>query len=247
LFLVAALSAAPAQENRFESEIAAFEKADLTAPPAPGGIVFVGSSSIRLWKTLDKDFPQYHVINRGFGGSYVSESVHFAKRIVTPYRPKIVVFFAGTNDIADGKTPETVADDYRAFVAVVREDLPSAKFVYISISPAPSRWDKVDAIRKANQLIQEGTREDKNQRFLDTFSLMLDAKGGPRPELFVEDRLHLNPSGYALWVKALTPVLAELADKPTPRSDFSRDRRASQSAPRDSSRAGSHVRTPTSA
>ena len=204
-----------AQNEPFAQEIAAFEKADRENPPAPGGIVFVGSSSIRLWTTLKEDFPKDNVINRGFGGSQIADSVRYARRIVTPYKPKIVVFFAGTNDIADGKSAEIVARDYASFVEVVREELPEAKFVYISISPAPSRWDKIETIRAANSLIQKFISRDKNQRFLDTFPLMLDEQGNPRPDLFVEDRLHLNSKGYALWRKTLAPVLEELKQSST--------------------------------
>ncbi len=212
LLVLASLAQAP-KANPFEPEILKFEEADAKRMPEPGGIVFVGSSSIRRWDTLKADFPKYNVLNRGFGGSQVADSVYYAKRIVTKYKPKIVVFFAGTNDIADGKSAETVFDGYKAFVREVRADLPKVKMVFIAISPAPSRWAKVDVMRKANRLIEEFSKRDKGLRFLNTFPQMLDAKGGPRPELYVADQLHLKPAGYAIWVKALTPVLAELSGK----------------------------------
>lgn len=201
--------AAQGPAHPFESEIAQFEAADRQNPPAPGGIVFVGSSSIRLWKTLNDDFPQYQTLNRGFGGSQISDSVFFANRIVTPYKPKVVVFFAGTNDINDGKSPETVLQDYQRFVDVVRSECPTTPIVYLSISPAPSRWAKIEQIKRANALIQAYCRRGKRLLFVDMFSKMLDAKKGPRPELFVEDQLHLNAQGYSIWTKALTPVLAK--------------------------------------
>lgn len=205
------LLATPVQETRFESEIAAFEEADHNHSPKPGGVVFVGSSSIRLWKTLAEDFPGQNVINRGFGGSYLSESVMVAHRIVTPYKPKLIVLFAGTNDIADGKSAQTVLDDYRSFVGVVRKELPNVKIAYISITPAPSRWSNLATIQEANRLIQEEAKKDKGQRFVDMQPLFITDKGGPRPELFVEDQLHLNAEGYQVWTTQLRPVLHEMA------------------------------------
>lgn len=191
----------------FESDIEKFEAQDAKNPPAPGGIVFVGSSSIVRWTTLKRDFPGLNVINRGFGGSEVSDSVRFADRIVTPYKPKMVVFFAGTNDIAAGKSAQTVFDDYKQFVAKVRNKLPETVIAYISISPAPSRWAKLDEIKTANRLIEGWSRQGQNLLFVNTFPEMLDPNGGPRPELFVSDQLHLSPKGYAIWVKAVRPIL----------------------------------------
>ncbi|HEY3779437.1 MAG TPA: SGNH/GDSL hydrolase family protein [Fimbriimonadaceae bacterium] len=194
----------------FESDIEHFEAQDAVNPPKPGGIVFVGSSSIVRWEALKTDFPKYNCINRGFGGSAVSDSVRFCDRIVTPYKPKIIVFFAGTNDIAEGKSADTVFDDYKQFVAKVRAKLPETKIIYISISPAPSRWVHIDDMKKANRLIKDFSHHGHNLLFMDVFDQMLTPTGGPRPELFVEDQLHMNPMGYAIWVKNLTPILAQL-------------------------------------
>ncbi|MBC8066172.1 MAG: hypothetical protein H7Y17_15175 [Chlorobia bacterium] len=194
----------------FEADILKFEAEDAKNPPKKGGIVFVGSSSIVLWKTLKKDFPDHNVINRGFGGSQVSDSVRFAHRIVTPYEPKMVVFFAGTNDIAGGKSANTVFADYKAFVGKVREKLPSVPIAYISITPAPSRWDKVDVIRSANVQIETYAGEGKDLIFVNVFKQMLTPDGKPRPELFVEDQLHMNAKGYAIWKKAIEPILPKL-------------------------------------
>jgi lysophospholipase L1-like esterase len=194
----------------FESDIERFEAQDAVRPPVPGGIVFVGSSSIVRWVTLKQDFPNYNVINRGFGGSQVSDSVRFADRIVTPYKPKVVVFFAGTNDIAAGKSADTVFGDYKQFVGEVKAKLPDVKIIYISISPAPSRQQRWDEMKKANKLIKDYSHHERNLVFMDVFNQMLTQTGGPRPELFVEDQLHMKPEGYAIWVKNLTPILAKV-------------------------------------
>lgn len=197
----------PTEEIPFGDEIRRYEEQDALRPPAKAGIVFVGSSSIARWKTLEKDFPQHRVLNRGFGGSQLSHSVAYAHRIVTPYEPQMVVLFAGTNDLADGKTPEEVHRDFRQFVWTVREKLPDVRIAYISITPAPSRWGRADAIRKANALIRRECLEGSNLAFIDVFSPMLDEFGQPRPDLFIEDRLHLNEKGYAIWRQAVAPYL----------------------------------------
>ncbi|MFZ4507898.1 MAG: SGNH/GDSL hydrolase family protein [Fimbriimonas sp.] len=195
------------QPNQYEEEVQKLVAQDAKQPPKPGGVVFVGSSSVRLWKTLATDFPKLNVINSGFGGSEISDSVYFAKRIVTPYKPKMVVLFAGTNDVANGKAPETIVGSFREFVSTVRRELPKARIAYIAISPAASRFDKIDAIRRTNALIQAECSKGKNLVFINTFPHLLTADGQARPELFVEDRLHLNAEGYALVRTIVGPYL----------------------------------------
>ena len=191
----------------FEDEIIKYEKQDAVAPPIPGGIVFVGSSSIRLWKTLKEDFPGRNVINRGFGGSQIADSVRYANRIVTPYSPSKVIFFAGTNDLASGKKAARVLGDFKEFVKIVRSKLPRVPIAFISITPAPSRFKNLAEIKKANKLVQNLCIRSKNLLFVDVFGEFLSSDGGPRPELFVEDQLHMNAEGYKIWTKALTPLV----------------------------------------
>jgi len=199
LILLAPLPAAWAQTNKFESEILAFEASDKTNAPPKRGVVFVGSSSIRLWKTLAQDFPKQRVINRGFGGSEISDSVHYAKRIVIPYQPRQVVMYAGGNDIHNGKTPETVFADFTKFAGTIRTALPRTRIAYISIAPNPARWAEVDKVRAANKLIADYVRRQRNMEFIDVFPHMLGSDGQPRPEIYGADRLHMNEQGYALW------------------------------------------------
>jgi lysophospholipase L1-like esterase len=206
-FLVLAIGAANAQTNRFDADIAAFEAKDRTNPPPKDAILFIGSSSIRLWKTLERDFPEHKVINRGFGGSEIGDSVRFADRIVVPYRPKLVVMYAGGNDINAGKMPEQVAGDFKAFVEKVRAKLPQTRIAYISIAPNPARWSQVERVKRANELIREFTKASSNLAFIDVFPHMLGEDGQPRPEIFGDDRLHMNERGYALWTKLVGPAL----------------------------------------
>ena len=191
----------------FENDIEAFEAADAKNPPKPNGIVFVGSSSIRKWETLKQDFPELNVTNRGFGGSHIIDSVHFADRIVTPYKPKMIVFYAGTNDLADGAQPEVLLSQYMDFVAIVRAKLPNVPIAFISVAPAPARWGNAANIRKTNDLVKQFSTLVPGLKFIDILPLMLDANGQPRPELFVGDRIHMTPAGYAIWVKAVAPYL----------------------------------------
>jgi lysophospholipase L1-like esterase len=197
---------APA-EDRWEKAISEFEKKDKESPPAPGQIVFVGSSSIRLWK-LEESFPDLDTLNRGFGGSQVADSVRYADRIVIPYKPRQIVFYAGDNDLAAGKSPEQVRDDFKAFVAKVRAALPEVEIIYLSIKPSEARWKLVEEGRKTNQLIEEFCKAGKDLKFVDVGSPMLGKDGKPRPELYVEDKLHLTPEGYELWASILRPHLA---------------------------------------
>jgi lysophospholipase L1-like esterase len=201
------IGAVPFQDPPYEGDIKKFEAQDAKNPPAKGGIVLIGSSSVLRWTTLKEDFPSYNFIQRGFGGSQISDSIRYAHRIVTPYEPKMVILYAGTNDIASGKSGEQVFADYKTFIAKVREKLPKATVAYISMSPAPSRAAKHPEMAKANSLIQGYTQKGKNLKFVNTFPKMLDKDGKPRIELFVEDLLHLSPAGYAIVKEEVRKVL----------------------------------------
>jgi lysophospholipase L1-like esterase len=146
-------------------------------------------------------------LNRGFGGSHLADSAHYADRIVTPYRPRAVVVYAGDNDLAAGKTPEQVRDAYREFVTKVRAKLPTVPIIYIGIKPSPSRWKLADKAQVANRLITEAQRGDSAQRFVDVWGPMLGADGQPRAELFLADKLHMNEKGYKVWAEMLKPLL----------------------------------------
>jgi lysophospholipase L1-like esterase len=190
------LGAEKAGPERWQKAIAAFEAADRVSPPPQGAILFIGSSTIVRWKTLARDFPEHPVINRGFGGSQIADSVFYADRIVIPYRPRLIVLRAGGNDIHAGKTPEQVATDFQAFVEQVRAKLPEVRIAYMTINATPSRWANVEREMQANQLIKTYIAAGKNLDYIDTFDVTLGADGKPREELFVKDRLHFNDEGY---------------------------------------------------
>jgi lysophospholipase L1-like esterase len=198
-----------ADPRRFEGEIRAFEQSDKTNPPPQNAVVFVGSSSIRKWTSLAHDFPDYKVINRGFGGSHLSDSVYYFDRIVLPYHPRLIVLFAGSNDIDFGKTPEQVFEDFKEFAAKIRQSLPEAHLAYISISTTPSRAREVEEVKRANGLIADYIAHEKNMAFIDVFHAMLGPDGKPFPDIFVADKLHLNAKGYEIWTRVIGPFLKQ--------------------------------------
>ena len=199
--------AKPHDFTKWEKEIAAFEQADAETPPAKGGIVFVGSSSIRMWKTLAQDFPQHRVLNRGFGGSEIADSVYFADRIVLQYEPRMVVLYAGGNDLNNGRPPAEVFADFQAFTAKVRAKLPDAEIAYISSAGNPARWAQVENVKALNAMIAAFIKDQPHMKFIDVFPRMLGEDGLPRPEIFVADKLHMNAEGYKLWTEIVRPFL----------------------------------------
>jgi lysophospholipase L1-like esterase len=194
-------------ERQFEAEIRAFEAADRANPPPLGGVVFIGSSSIRNWTNVAADFPGVPVLNRGFGGSTIADVVYYADRILLPYRPHLVVLYAGDNDLAMGRTPKRVVADYQAFIARVRSALPAARVAFVSIKPSPSRRILIPRAREANGRIRAIIARDSLQAYVDVFTPMLDGDGQPRPELFMADSLHMTRAGYLLWRARLAPVV----------------------------------------
>jgi len=194
-------------EAQWGREIRAFEAADKTNPPPQGAILFIGSSSIRLWSNLAQSFPGHRVINRGFGGSQVSDSVAFVHRIVIPYKPKLVLLYAGDNDIATGKSPQRVLTDFQAFVGRIHAALPETRIAYIAIKPCPAREKYLDQVKSANRLVQEYAASDSRLIFIDVFTPMLTKEGRPRADLCIKDGLHPNAQGYALWASIIRPIL----------------------------------------
>mgnify|MGYP000851737239 CR=1 FL=1 len=192
---------------RWEKEIAAFEAADRENPPPKGGILFIGSSTIRRWTTLAQDFPRHTVLNRGFGGSEIVDATHFADRVIFPYEPKQIFLRAGGNDIHAGRLPSEVAQDFADFVRVVHERLPKTEIVYLAVSPAPARWGETDKYRALNKKIRKLALKRPRVSFIDAFDVTLDSAGRAIPGLFVADQLHFNEDGYKLLAERVRPFL----------------------------------------
>jgi lysophospholipase L1-like esterase len=191
----------------WESEIQRFEESDRRDPPKPGAVLFIGSSSFRLWKNLAEDFPGTYVLNRGFGGSQIADSTRFAGRIITPYRPRMILLYAGDNDMAAGKSPDQVLEDFDAFVNRVRRDLPDVTIAFVSIKPSLARANLFDRMREANNKIRQYASRHRHVGYIDVFTPMLGSDGKVRPDLFIADGLHLNRSGYEIWKAVIAPHL----------------------------------------
>jgi lysophospholipase L1-like esterase len=196
--------------DKWESAIAAFEAADRKSPPPKDAILFVGSSSIRLWD-LKKSFPELTTINRGFGGSQMADVVRHAHRIVTPYNAKAIVLYEGDNDLNAKKSPETVAADFAAFINIVRAEQATVPILVIGCKPSPSRWKLIERQRELNRLLVELCEKDGHATLVDIEMPMLGTDGEPRKELFRDDMLHLNDAGYAVWSSLVEPLLAKHA------------------------------------
>lgn len=206
---------AESQPDKWEKEIAAFEAADQKSPPAKGGVLFVGSSSIRLWD-LKKSFPNQTYINRGFGGSQMHDSLKFIPRIVLPYEPQVIFIYAGDNDIATGKAPELLAEQFQQFVKSVHAKLPETKIHFIAIKPSPSRWKLYDKQTEANRLVADFCQQAQpagRVTYIDIVKPMLGEDGQPRANLFRDDKLHLNEAGYEVWRTVVQPLLPAPAAK----------------------------------
>ena len=194
--------------NRFAKEIESFAMWDSknTVPDQP--VLFVGSSSIRMWKTHES-FPELPVINRGFGGSHISDVIHFAERIVLAYEPKAIVFYAGDNDVAGGKSAERVARDYRRFVRLVHAERPETRIVFMTIKPSGRRWSLWPEMKRANALIADDSAKDQRLFFADLATCLFGSDGQPDDRFFLDDQLHLNATGYAVWTRVLGPTLSK--------------------------------------
>ncbi len=216
--MMALLSPLPANAQndpdpgRFAEEIVAFEQWDLknTIPERP--VLFTGSSSIRLWQT-GVYFPDLPVVNRGFGGSHISDVNFYLERAVVKYAPRAIVFYAGDNDIAGGKTPERVLEDYKVFVARIHAHRPEADIFFIPIKPSLARWALWPQMLRANVMIAEFSATSPRLHYIDVATPMLGVDGTPRPEFFLEDGLHLNRDGYDLWAQIARPQLLQVLNQ----------------------------------
>lgn len=197
----------------FETEVQAFEQDDVLAPPFEGSLLFYGSSSIRFWPSLEYDFPEYPVLNRGFGGATLQDCVRLYPRLVKPYSPRVIVLYAGDNDLADGRSPQQILDSVKEFLDLLAKDLPSTFVAFISIKPSPVRGFQ-DQIEATNRLVEEFAADRDHLSFLDIHGKMLKPDGTPDERLFLQDGLHMNWAGYEIWKDTLTSYLSAVWPKP---------------------------------
>lgn len=188
----------------YKDEIRAMEQARISNPPPFGSVVFYGSSSIRLWESLADDFVDVKPTNLGFGGSTLAACAWFFERLVVPYKPRSIVFYAGDNDLGDGCLPDAIVQSFRELLVKVDRYCGPIPFAFLSIKPSPARWHLLDKIRYTNVMIQQELVRRDPSYYIDVFNPMLHEYRDPRPELFIEDGLHLSPAGYRLWVEVVS-------------------------------------------
>ena len=203
----AAAQVAPADPNRWEPEIQKFEAEDKAKGLVKGGNVFIGASSIARWTNLAESFPDRKVVNRGFGGSEMEHAAQYASRVVVPHAPRVVVLYSGENDLNRGVAPQTVFTSYKKFYDTVHGALPNTRLVVVSLKPSLARWKIRNEMHETNKMIRTHCAAARNCVYVDVWPPMLGKDGTPKPELFVEDGLHMTPAGYTIWTAILAPHL----------------------------------------
>ena len=199
--------------DRFEQEIQAFEKSDAEAMPAKGSILFTGSSSIRMWSSLAEDFAPMPVINRGFGGSTIAEVNYYADRMVYKYKPSLIVFYCGENDIVEEQPPAIVFQNFKQFIGGAEKRLTDVPVVYISAKPSPARWEHWRKYETLNNMVEQFANARPGLHFVDISETLLGGDGQPDSTLFIDDQLHMNGGGYANWTEVLRPVVEGLYEE----------------------------------
>ena len=207
-FLPSIASCQEDEFNQWEGDIQAFERADRQNPPGADAILFVGSSSIRFWPNLDSEFPNHEILNRGFGGSEFSDVLHFADRLIFNYDLSKIFIYQGDNDIARGESPEMImgeAIELRQMIASrLGENLP---VIFISVKPSVARWHLRNDYMQLNDLLHDYASNTDNTYYADVWTPSLDEAGVVMDDIFIEDNLHLNAKGYAIWREVIAPFI----------------------------------------
>jgi lysophospholipase L1-like esterase len=194
----------------YEQEVLEMEQRLKTFPPPAGQVVFYGSSSMRLWESLEEDFRDAGVLNMAFGGSTLEACAWFFDRLVVPCSPRSIVCYAGDNDLGDGRTPEEVVESFRKLLVKVDASFPAIPFTILSIKPSPERWNLVGQIKTTNEALRREVQLRDNGHFIDVFPAMLGSDGRPDDSLFLEDGLHVSPKGYQVWKRLLQKRSGEI-------------------------------------
>jgi lysophospholipase L1-like esterase len=193
----------------YAEEIRAFKEKDSIAMPAKGQILLAGSSSFTLWKDVQNYFPAYPILNRGFGGSSLTDLIYYAEEVIFKYEPKQIIIYCGENDFAGNDTlyPAQVAQRFFDLFAMIRARYKKVPIAYISMKPSPARQHLMPKFNVANVMIRNFLKKKKRTTYIDVYHKMLDKEGKPMREIFGPDNLHMNAKGYAIWKELIEPVL----------------------------------------
>ncbi|PZO27445.1 MAG: G-D-S-L family lipolytic protein [Flavobacteriaceae bacterium] len=197
-----------AQENQFTNEIKAFRKQDSIQKPNDGMLLFIGSSSFRLWKDVKSDFNNQNIVNRAFGGATLLDLIYFQNDVVLKYKPKKIFIYCGENDIASSEkvTTKMVFKRYKTFYKTLRKQFPETPIIFVSLKPAISRWHMKDRMMATNKLISQFMKNKKNATFVNIWDDMLE-NGEPKKDIYIQDNLHMNAKGYAIWVEKMKDLV----------------------------------------
>ncbi len=197
------------QSQKFKADILAFKKQDSVVFPPSNAILFVGSSSFTKWKDVSSYFPNHTIINRGFGGSTLLDVIRYENDVIFPYKPKQIVIYCGENDIAssDSITGKIVFERFKRLYQDIRKEFPKTAIVYVSMKPSPSRWKMKERLLDGNKRIRKFIKGQDSAVFVSVWEKMLDANKKPIPTIFLQDNLHMNSEGYAIWQKVMEPAL----------------------------------------
>lgn len=210
LLMISYLSAVAQEKTgpeRFESDIASYEEYDKAHPFPEGAVLFVGSSSVKMWKTMDDDLSQVTAVNRGFGGSQFSDLLYYLDRIVTSYKPSKIFIYEGDNDISSGKKIKDILNDAMKVRQQIASKLPEVPVYFIAAKPSVARWKLQKKYEQFNSLLAVYASETARTGFVNVWQPALDENGEVRTDIFLEDNLHMNEKGYAIWTKAIQPFL----------------------------------------
>ena len=198
-----------ANPYRWEEAVSNYEETDAANPPEEGAILFLGSSSITMWKDVNDYFPDHQVLNRGFGGSQFSDLLEYDDRIIYPYKPSKIFIYEGDNDVAAGDSPETILKEAKELRERIARKLPGVPVVFISAKPSVKRWEMRETYKEVNQRLQQYAENTPLTMFADVWTAMLDENGVVYDHIFLEDNLHMNPEGYQIWQSVLAPYMEE--------------------------------------
>ena len=207
LALVVHASQQPARGIRSYPIIEQYFEQDKTNPPPQEAILFIGSSIFRQWADLREHMKPLPVFNRAFGGSRTWEVLHYMDKLVLPYRPKIIAYYCGSNDVNAGADAEEIYDTFRTFAERVSSELPDTQIFFVSINRAPQKRDRWDVVDEANSLIQEYAAQNSQLGYIDVNPVLFDSVGNPRTELYVSDLLHFHPPAYVEFTEVIRPVI----------------------------------------
>ena len=197
-----------AQDKPFYNEIEAFRQMDKENPPKSGSVIFVGSSSFRMWDELESTFSKYNAVNRGFGGSTFKEAIMYAEDLVLKYDPSAVFIYEGDNDVANGTPTDEIIRDAETFVNLIREKHPRVPIVFVSPKPSIARWNLKKNYEDLNAKLEEWSSHEPGTFYIDVWDHMLGEDGKPMPDIFIEDNLHMNEKGYKIWKKDIGGFLS---------------------------------------